>query len=57
MLEPWADKIMHYMAHAMVILLAVIFIAIIIILVGALIVGCIELIKSILKGMRNNENS
>lgn len=56
MLEPWAAKIMYYMAHATVILLAVVFIAIIIILVGALIVGCIELIKSILKGMRNNEN-
>ena len=47
MLEPWADKIMYYMAHAMVILLAAIFIAIIIILVGALIVGCIEIYKKI----------
>lgn len=57
MLEPWADKIMYYIDHATVIILAVILVAIIIILIGALIVGFIELIKSILKGMKNNENS
>lgn len=49
MLEPWADKIMYYITHATVIILAVILIAIIIILI----VGFIELIKSILKGMKN----
>ena len=57
MLEPWADKIMYYMLHATVIVLAVILIAIIIMLIIFLIGGFIELIKSILKGMKNNENS
>jgi hypothetical protein len=51
MLEPWADKIMYYILHATVIVLAVILIAIIIMLVLALVGGFIELIKGLI-----NEN-
>lgn len=47
MLEPWAEKIMYYMAHASIIIAAVILAALIIMLIGALILGCVELIKSI----------
>ncbi len=47
MLEPWAEKIMYYMIHATIIVLAVILAVLIIILIGALILGCVKLIKSI----------
>lgn len=53
MLEPWAEKIMYYMLHATVIVLAVILIAIILILVGALVVGFIELIKGLINETKN----
>ena len=44
MLEPWADKIMYYMLHATVIVLAVILAVIIIMLIIFLIGGFIKLI-------------
>jgi hypothetical protein len=47
MLEPWAEKIMYYMAHATIIVLAVILAVLIIMLISALILGCVKLIKSI----------
>lgn len=47
MLEPWASKILDYMAHATVIVLAVILVAIIITLIIFLIGGCIEIYKKI----------
>lgn len=53
MLEPWADKIMYYISHATVIVLAVILAAFIIMLIIFLIWGFIELIKGLINETKN----